>query len=327
MSFFNIKDPEERDAVVEDYLALKKRLKDRNLEDRSDLMDRQRELEETFEPVVASMATNITKDLAPINKRLREINRNIDKLREESYLGEEDFGVSPQKRLKAMTPTITPRQRTMRLGVTAATYFKHALNNNTNDNIFGFRFKDENSQNITNLMIGDTEVHFLPGDDLQIGNRRYHGTPGLYELITYKDPDQYTEEDLANYAEIVKQTNVLYRDNNPANEHRWNRSDKWKYILRPIWMEVLEEEEQPLQPTRLFDDADGNGLYLHKSGHCIKVELIKGNGLHLTPHRRLTDVSGDGLYLKRGASIYDGKGLLLGANSPFKNIPILNLLL
>ena len=69
----------------------------------------------------------------------------------------------------------------------------------------------------------------------------------------------------------------------------------------------------------------GNGLYLHKSGHCVKVEPVKGNGLYLTPHRRLVD--GDGLYLKHGASIYEGKGLLLGSNSPFKNIPILNLLL
>ena len=43
-------------------------------------MDRQRELQETFEPVVASnkkMAQNIIKDLAPITERLQEINRNI----------------------------------------------------------------------------------------------------------------------------------------------------------------------------------------------------------------------------------------------------------
>ena len=71
----------------------------------------------------------------------------------------------------------------------------------------------------------------------------------------------------------------------------------------------------------------GNGLYLHKSGHCVKVEPVKGNGLYLTPHARLSGVSGNGLYLKRGSSIYNGDGLLLGKNSPFKNIPILNLLL
>ena len=71
----------------------------------------------------------------------------------------------------------------------------------------------------------------------------------------------------------------------------------------------------------------GNGLYLHKSGHCVKVEPVKGSGLYLTPHARLPGVSGNGLYLKRGSSIYSGEGLLLGKHSPFKNIPILNLLL
>ena len=73
----------------------------------------------------------------------------------------------------------------------------------------------------------------------------------------------------------------------------------------------------------------GDGLYLRKSGHCVKVEPVKGNGLYLTPHRggSLDGVHGDGLYLKRGSTIQDGSGLILGPNSPFKNIPILNLLL
>ena len=44
----------------------------------------------------------------------------------------------------------------------------------------------------------------------------------------------------------------------------------------------------------------GDGLYLHKSGHCVKVEPVKGNGLCLTPHRggNLPGVHGYGLYLK-----------------------------
>jgi len=32
---------------------------------------------------------------------------------------------------------------------------------------------------------------------------------------------------------------------------------------------------------------------------------------------------GDGLYLKKEGQIYDNENLLLGPNSPFKNIPIL----
>ena len=71
----------------------------------------------------------------------------------------------------------------------------------------------------------------------------------------------------------------------------------------------------------------GNGLYLHKLGHCFKIDSVRGNGLYLTPHKRLSGVHGDGLYLKRGSTIQAGSGLILGPNIPFKNIPILNLLL
>ena len=75
------------------------------------------------------------------------------------------------------------------------------------------------------------------------------------------------------------------------------------------------------------EKAVGSGLYLHKSGHCVRVEPVKGNGLYLTPHRRLPGV-GDGLFLKRGSNVEAaGSGLILGKNSPFKNIPILGLLL
>ena len=81
--------------------------------------------------------------------------------------------------------------------------------------------------------------------------------------------------------------------------------------MKPIWEEMQEDEEE-LKPRKLVnDDISGNGLYLHKSGHCVKLERVEGNGLYLTPHSRLGGVSDDGLYLKCGTSIYDGRGLLL----------------
>ena len=58
----------------------------------------------------------------------------------------------------------------------------------------------------------------------------------------------------------------------------------------------------------------------------MKVEPTKGNGLRLTPNR-FVGVHGYSLYLIRESQIYDEKGLLLGRNSPFEDIPMLNLLL
>ena len=69
--------------------------------------------------------------------------------------------------------------------------------------------------------------------------------------------------------------------------------------------------------------AMGSGLYLKKGGcvcqvktdcHGLYLKLYKGKGLKSYV---------DGLYLKQGGKLSDGKGLLLGANSPFANIPIL----
>ena len=72
-------------------------------------------------------------------------------------------------------------------------------------------------------------------------------------------------------------------------------------------------------------DAAGDGLYLHKHGKCYRVQKCKGNCLYLAPHPRF--VEDDGLFLKHGEDISDGAGLLMGKNSPFKNIPVLGWLL
>ena len=78
----------------------------------------------------------------------------------------------------------------------------------------------------------------------------------------------------------------------------------------------------------LGNKKSGDGLYLFKKGHCIKVEPVKGSGLYLTPHSSKMHVGvGDGLYLKQGDAIHNGEGLILGKNSPFKNVPILGWIL
>ena len=71
----------------------------------------------------------------------------------------------------------------------------------------------------------------------------------------------------------------------------------------------------------------GDGLYLFKRGHCIRVDPVKGDDLYLRSHTLGDGALGDGLYLRRGNAIHNGEGLILGQNSPFKNIPILGWIL
>ena len=73
--------------------------------------------------------------------------------------------------------------------------------------------------------------------------------------------------------------------------------------------------------------AMGSGLYLKKGGLVSQVET-DDHGLYLKPYKgKGLQFYGDGLYLKQGGKLYDGKGLLLGPNSPFANIPILGAIL
>ena len=67
----------------------------------------------------------------------------------------------------------------------------------------------------------------------------------------------------------------------------------------------------------------GKGLYLQKNGHCGKVQTVNGGGLYLSPHPRIH--GGEGLFGADGNTV--GGGLLFGDNSPFKNVPLLNILL
>ena len=73
--------------------------------------------------------------------------------------------------------------------------------------------------------------------------------------------------------------------------------------------------------------AMGSCLYLKKGGMVSQVET-DGEGLYLKPYKgKASKGYGEGLYLKQGGKLYDGKGLLLGPSSPFKDIPILGAIL
>ena len=71
----------------------------------------------------------------------------------------------------------------------------------------------------------------------------------------------------------------------------------------------------------------GNGLYLKKGSGVCRIE-IDGKGLYLEPvSGNGFETVGNGLYLMKEGGLYDGSGLILGPTSPFKNIPILSMIL
>lgn len=71
----------------------------------------------------------------------------------------------------------------------------------------------------------------------------------------------------------------------------------------------------------------GTGLYLKKGGCMCSIET-DGKGLYLHKVSMPRGMTGNGLFLENGGDYQSvGKGLILGPNSPFKNIPILGAIL
>ena len=60
---------------------------------------------------------------------------------------------------------------------------------------------------------------------------------------------------------------------------------------------------------------------------CVQIET-DGEGLYLGPASgKEFEIVGNGIYLMKQGGLYDGRGLILVHNSPFKNIPILGMIL
>ena len=71
----------------------------------------------------------------------------------------------------------------------------------------------------------------------------------------------------------------------------------------------------------------GNGLYPKKGGHLCQIET-DGSGLYLGPTSgKWFETVGNGHYIIKQSELYDGRGLILGPNSSFNNIPFLGMIL
>ena len=178
--------------------------------------------------------------------------------------------------------------------------------------------------------MGNKVVRIDRNDNIHVGNQTYEGTQGLWRLITGVTRDQigdvdheYTNVDLLEYVDLIKQTSVLHKDFDPDNPHpRSNRSWKWRQFLKLLWESIRKERNEEVVGSGLLrDPIRACKLYVQKRGKCCRVRQ-SGNGLYLSPYPPNRS-SGDGLFLQAGGTLYDGRG----SNSPLRNIPIMNILL
>ena len=214
MSFLKITDPSKRDEIVAEYLKTISNIQSNQLANRLGKEKTTAKYARRYKPItdIAEAQTNISKDILTEVKKLPDVHE----LPREVY-----------------TPAIEgPGASDMETyGPIAREYMTEAFGKDR-DNVFGIHKGADK-----NLYIGDTRIH-VNGNNIIVGEREYEGTPGLWELISMKRPNDrvYDDEDYDNYAEIMINTNALKRDNDgESRTPKASKGWKWNNLLKGIW--------------------------------------------------------------------------------------------
>ena len=255
MSFLKISDPLKRDAIVKEYLELKKKIRGNFLSERIGEQQLQTDLSKFYKPITETQKATtreITEGLKPIREGIEKLPEAIQPLGEEIDEEEEEY-----KEL---------------VGKTAFKY----LNKINRDDKFGIRYEKGHHY------IGDKHV-IIYDDDIIIkdSNKILEGTTGLWELIMSKHPKDFSEVDYDNYKYLMITSNALHRDNNPKNPYpKASGSHKWSFLLSPIWKMKKEGYEGkgvvviPSDPNALLERLDLL-LASQKAGHTgVRNELV-----------------------------------------------------
>ena len=238
MSFLKITDPKKRDLMVDEFLKTKKNIQ------RNQLVERLGEQH--------AMA-GFTRQFKPITDVQRDISQNI--VSEIKNLPKAiDFPRANQE-YKEYTPAIEGDVPEM-IGPIAASYLRKFASKDV-DTVYGIY------DNKGKFYIGDTRVGIID-DNIIVGEKEYEGTPGLWELITMKLPNEqvYDDEDYENYAEILVNTSALKRGNvSGSRTPKASKSWKWNNLLKQIWNERDKYEGKgvviiPSDPNALLDRLD-----------------------------------------------------------------------
>ena len=225
MSFLNITDPKKRDAIVKEYLATISRIKHRNLQERAHDFANHEMLEESLEPVIRSSAKSteaITNELIPIKEGITALNAKLQS---------PTTAVKTESESESETATKSEEEKEEEEKEEEPKMYQKLLQGQAEtsmDEYFGISVNNENE-----YMMGDKVIE-LSGNDIIVDDVTYTGTPGLWTLILFKKPMDYSEEDLEDYKKLVKQTNVITNPHNLRENSRPKLTYKWKHIFKEM---------------------------------------------------------------------------------------------
>ena len=271
MSFIKIKDPRKREELIKDLIETRKRIKDNFIARKVGEIEYQTGLTKLFKPVTETQKAT-AKEITDAQKATAE------KITSELLPIREGLEKLPAITFPAFPAIEMTEEEKLNLGPIATNALKKFLRRDDADKIYGLR--DKNGK----FYIGN-KLAVIDNNDIIVGKYEYKGTPGLWELITSKNPDEskYEVEDLENYAKLLLRSNALRRNYDPDNKRPLSSSgNKWKNILSTIWknkhlIKVEDEEtdeDEEGNAFSLFDDypqpgTSGTGLILPSDPNAL----------------------------------------------------------
>ena len=262
MSFLKISDPLKRDSIVKEYLELKKKIRDNLLSERIGEQQLQTDLSKFYRPITETQKATtreITEGLKPIRERIEKLPEAIQPLGKATEEEEDE-----------------EEEDELLLGEIAKKYLKDP----NRDTTFGIRNKEGL------YYIGNKQATIV-NNNIVVGDEKFKGTRGLWELLMSKKPDTYyfDDNDYDEYAKLMVNTNALHSGYDPKNSYpRSSRGDKWN-LIRNIWAnrENIKKKEGyegegvvviPSDPNALLERLDLL-LASQEAGHTgVRNELV-----------------------------------------------------
>ena len=293
MSFLKISDPLKRDAIVKEYLELKKKIRSNFLSERVGEQQLQTDLSKFYKPITETQKTTtreITEGLKPIietqKATAREITEGLKPIRE---------GI--EKLPEAMKPISKTteeeekeeKQVVSTLGETAYNYI-HGKEFYDRDKTFGIHFGEDGNYHMGAqkgkdcVYRGNNKMITIAYNNIYVDGEKFTGTPGLWELIMEDkpNPENYDKKDLDIYGDLLFKTNAIYQNFDPKNSYpRANRGYKWQNIISLIWADRTAVKHYgkgvvviPSDPNALLERLDLL-LASQEAGHTgVRNELV-----------------------------------------------------
>ena len=263
MSFIKIKDPRKREELIKDLIETRKRIKDNFIARKVGEIEYQTGLSKLFKPVTETQKAT-AKEITEAQKATAE------KFTSELLPIKEGIEELPTKLFRKIFPSIELKASDIiNLGPLAVKALLQAFTKNSIDLTFGL-YAEEGE-----FKIGSEPVN-IKDDNIKVGDIIFEGTPGFWELVTSKkpNPENYTDEDLVKYRQLLLLTNTIYQGNRTTtNKPKGSKSPKWKNIIKPIWEQIKKQKEEEYKE---FEEE-------YEEDEEYTLSPTKGSGLKILP--------------------------------------------